>query len=57
MLLLTLGAGLLENILDSKGVIRTEDGAVRKKEGRGIVRAGYESKIKKRIFSAASSFN
>ena len=54
MLLDTLGASLLENILAGKGINRA---------GEGIVRAGYGNKKfekqqkTKRIFNAASSFN
>ena len=47
MLLGTLGASLLGNILVGKGVIRAGDGAITKRQGRGIIRAGYESTIKK----------
>ena len=57
MLLGTLGVSLLGNILVGKGVIRAGDGAITKRQGRGIIRTGYESAIKKRIFNAASSFN
>ena len=54
MLLGTLGASLLRNILASKGAIakregqgmnRAGDGAATKKQGRGIVRAGHENKM------------
>ena len=49
MLLVTLGARLLSNILAVKGIIRTRE---------GFLRAGYGSSIKKtRIFNTASSFN
>ena len=53
MLLGTLGANLLGNMLASKGMNRARE---------GIIRAGYGSEgslksIKKRIFNAASSFN
>ena len=41
MLLSTLGASLLENMLTRKGMMRTADG---NKEGRGILRAGYENR-------------
>ena len=60
ILLITLGASLLGNILAGKGVIRAADGAVAKiktsskKRGKGIVRQVMEIK---RIFNAASSFN
>ena len=46
MLLGTLGAGLLGNMLTGKGINRA---------GEGIIRAGCGSK--KRIFNSASSFN
>ena len=54
MLLGTLGANLLRNILASKGAIakredqgmnRAGDGAATKRQGRGIVRAGHENKM------------
>ena len=51
MLLGTLGAGLLENLLSGKGIVRAGSG--RKKE-KGIVRVGYE---KNGIFNSPSSFN
>ena len=38
MLLRTLGASLLGNLLSRKGTVR---GGFRNKEGKGIVRAGY----------------
>ena len=53
MLLGTLGASLLGNVLPGKEVIakrqgrgmnRTEDGPATKKQGKGTVRAGYGSK-------------
>ena len=57
MLLGTLGASSLENILASKGmnragegVIRAGDVAITKKQGRGIIRAGYGSAIKNKDF-------
>ena len=40
MLLGTLGASLLGNLLSGKGIVRT---------GEGIVRAGYGSSIKKKL--------
>ena len=49
MLLGTLGASLLGNILVGEGVIRAGDGAITKRQGREIIRAGYESTIKKRF--------
>ena len=63
LLLGTLGASLLGNILEGKGVIRAGEGAAKKKkkkkQGRGIVLAGYGSKrssIKSKFFNASSSF-
>ena len=50
MLLGTLGASLLGNILAGKGIVRAGDGAMvktktrSKKQGKGIVRAGYGKK-------------
>ena len=44
MLLGTLGAGLLGNMLAGKGMLRAGYG---NKEGKGMLRAGYESLIKK----------
>ena len=53
MLLGTLGASLLENLLTDKEIYRAG-------KGRGIVRAGYGNKKRKKttkwIFNAASSF-
>ena len=66
MLLGTLGSSLLGNIFAGKGaitkrqgreVIRAEDGAIAKRQGRGFIKTGYGSKLKTRIFNAASSFN
>ena len=48
MLLGTLGASLLGNLLSGKGAVRT---------GKGIVRAGYGSSIKKRSSNFTTSFN
>ena len=48
MLLGTLGASLLGNLLSGKGAVRT---------GKGIVRAGYDSSIKKRSSNFTTSFN
>ena len=60
----TLGASLLGNILERKGINRTGEGAIAKRQGRGIVRASYGNKRfekqqqkRKRVFNAASSFN
>ena len=64
MLFGTLGASLLGNILARKGINRTGEEAIAKRQGRGIVRAGYGNKKlkkqqqkRKRVFNAASSFN
>ena len=51
MLLCTLGASSLGNMLAGKGIVRAGSG---NKQGKGIVRAGYG---KNRIFNAVSSFN
>ena len=42
MLLGTLGASLLGNLLSGKGIVRTGSG---NKKGKGIVRAGYGNKM------------
>ena len=42
MLLGTLGASLLGNILEGKGIVRADSGS---KKGKGIVRAGYGKKM------------
>ena len=47
MLLGTLGASLLRNILSGKGIVRA---GYENKPGKGILRAGYGSSIKK-LFS------
>ena len=52
MLLGTLRASLLGNLLVEKGMVRASSG---NKKGKGIVRAGYGKK--NGIFNAASSFN
>ena len=44
MLLGTLGASLLENILAGKGMNKSGEGAIAKRQGRGIVTAGYRNK-------------
>ena len=44
MLLVTLGASLSGNILAGKGINKAGEGAVAKRQGWGIVRAGYENK-------------
>ena len=44
MLLGTLGASFLGNILAGKGINKAGEGAIVKRQGRGIVRAGYGNK-------------
>ena len=44
MLLGTLGASLVGNILAGKGINRAGEGAIVKRQGRGIVRAGHGNK-------------
>ena len=51
MLLGTLGASLLGNMLTGKGIVRAGYG---NKKGKGMLRAGYGIKL---IFNATSSFN
>ena len=51
MLLGTLGASLLGNLLAGKGIVRAGSG---NKKGKGTVIAGTQ---KNRIFNTASSFN
>ena len=51
MLLGTLGASLLGNMLTGKGVLRASYG---NKQGKGIVRAGFGSSIKS---NTTKSFN
>ena len=50
MLLGTLGASLLGNLLTGKGIYKAG-------KGKGVVRAGYGIIIIKWIFNTASSFN
>ena len=66
MLLGTLGASLLGNILAGKRMKRAGEGVIMKsiseetkskRQVRGIVKAGYENKKPKWIFNTASSFN
>ena len=64
MLLDTLGASLLGNILAGKGAIATTQGRGVNRAREGIVRAGYGNKKvrktttkNKMVFNAASSFN
>ena len=42
MLLGTLGASLLGNILTCKGIIRVGEGAIATSQGRGTTRAGQD---------------
>ena len=44
MLLGTLGASLVGNILAGKGINRAGEGAIVKRQGQGIVRAGHGNK-------------
>ena len=60
MLLGTLGASLLRNLLTGKGIVRAGSGrpssfASQNKKGKGIIRAGTGKK-KNGIFNATSSF-
>ena len=43
-----LGAGLLGNILAGEGINRAGEGAIAKRQGLEIVRAGYENKIERK---------
>ena len=54
MLLGTLGASLLGNLLTGKGIYRAGKGKGINRAGEGIVKAGYETIW---IFNSASSFN
>ena len=63
MLLGTLAASLLGNVLSGKGAIakrqgqginRAGEGVLAKRQGRGFIRAGYGSSIKNKDFNAAS---
>ena len=44
MLLGTLGASLLGSILTGRGIKKTVEGAIAKRQGRRIVKAGYGNK-------------
>ena len=44
MLLGTLGASLIGNILAGRGINRAVEGAIAMRQGRGIVSAGYGNK-------------
>ena len=46
ILLGTLGASLLGNILTGKGINRACEGVIAKRQGRGVIRAGYGNKNK-----------
>ena len=50
MLLGTLGASLLGNLLTGKGINRAGEGALATRQGRGILRAGYGSRPSKMDF-------
>ena len=50
MLLGTLEASLLGNILTGRGTNRAEEGTIATRQGRGIVRAGYGSRSSKMDF-------
>ena len=50
MLLGTLGASLLGNILTGRGINRAGKGQVTNRAGQGIVRAGYGSRSSKMDF-------
>ena len=57
MLLGTLGASLLGNVLSGRGINkkgqginRAGEGAIATRQGRGVVRAGYENKNNKKDF-------
>ena len=50
MLLGILGASFLGNILSGRGINRAGEGAIAKRQGRGIVRAGYGNKNNKLDF-------
>ena len=58
MLLGTLGASLLGNILAGKGINRAGEIAIAKRKGRGIVRDGYgNKKTIKCVFNTTSSID
>ena len=61
MLLGTLGASLLGNILTGPGVNRVGKGRGINRAGEGVIRAGYgtrfSEKKERKIFNAASPFN
>ena len=45
MLLCTLGASLLENLLTGKGFVRAGYGNNNNNKGKGVARAGYGNKV------------
>ena len=49
MLLVTLGANLLGNLLTGKGILRACSG---NKKGKGILRTGFRKKERKRNFKS-----
>ena len=57
MLLGTLGAGLLENLLTGRGVNKAGKSKGINRADEGIVRAGYGNNSSKMDFNAVSSFN
>ena len=57
MLLGTLGASLLGNLLTGRGVIRAGQGKGINRAGEGIVRVGYGNHFSKIGFNSASSFS
>ena len=46
MLLGTLGASLLGNLLTGKGIVRASSG---NNKGKGVVRAGYGNQLKNKV--------
>ena len=57
MLVGTLGASLLANILAEKGINRAGEGGIAKRQGRWIVRAGYgNKKVRKTITKNKKNF-
>ena len=44
MLIGSLGASLLRNILAVRGINRAGEGAIAKRQGRGVIRIGYGNK-------------
>ena len=57
MLVGTLGASLLANILAEEGINRAGEGGIAKRQGRWIVRAGYgNKKVRKTITKNKKNF-